>query len=234
MSSEPDDMKASTGGEAPAPVARKRPHPIIVFLVGFAISLGVGLLFQLVTSPETLEGAKTAQESWKTSVEMQQPFAVATQYWDDVTRIWNGGQSSSDSYSLDGGRGGGIATPVMALAVTGTRLFETGGIWALLNLVLAALAIAVYNYRRSNGLTIFFDDFVGNGLVAPFLIVGVASVFALALQLVMLVAVTLVGWVTHLAAAAAGATGVAGFCWFCFTELGKKGVEHVVTPKFRV
>jgi hypothetical protein len=233
-----DNTKPVTGGEQPpAPQdggGRKRPHPLIVFVIGFAISLVVGWVFQQITNPETLAGAKAAQDSWRVAVETSQPFAVVSQYWDDVQMIWNGAPPDPDSYSLSNSGGGGIATPAVALAITGTRLFEAGGMWALINLALAALAIAVYNYRRTKGLSIFFDDYVGNILAGPFLLIGVSSVIALVLQIVMGAALAVLGWMTDLAAVAAGATGIAGFCWYCFTELGKKGVEHAVTPKFKV
>ena len=238
MTINPDDMKPAAGGEQASPAqdapVRKRPHPVILFVIGFAISLLIGAIFQQLTNKDALASAKAAQDSWRVAVETSQPFAVATQYWEDVQTVWRGAPPNPDAYSLGGSGGGGIGTPVVALAITGTRLFEAGGVWALLNLALAGLALAVYNYRRTNGLSIFFEDFVGNFIAGPFLLIGLSSVIALVLQVVMMAALAALGWVTDLAAVAAGTTGIAGFCWFCFTELGKKGVEHAVTPKFKV
>jgi hypothetical protein len=251
----PDDMKPAGGDAQPSPQAtapasplaapapqvsaptqptpRKPLSRVAIFIIGFAISLAIGWLVQEATNPETLASAKQAQDSWKIAVETSQPFAILDQYWNDVQTIWNGAPPDPDTYSLSNSGGGGIATPIIALAVTGTRLFETGGVWALINLALAGLSIAVYNYRRTRGDSIFFDDYVGNVIMGPFLLIGISSVIALVLQVVMAVALAALSWVTDLAAAAAGATGVVGFCWFCLTELGKKGAEHVITPKFK-
>jgi hypothetical protein len=204
---------------------------ILIWVIGFFISLAAGWVVERVTEPEMLRAAKEAQDGWIKAASATSPFSVATTYWEDIQIAWRGAPPNSDHYDINASKGAGIATPIVALFITGSRFFEAGGISVIVQLLLGALAVALFNYNRSKGQTIFFEDGITNLLLAPVAIVLAASFIGLVLQLVMLGALYALSWVTGLAAAAAGATGIAGFCWFCFTKLSEKGIEHVATPK---
>lgn len=202
----------------------------VVFIVGFAISLAIGAAVERITEQEFLETAEAAQAEWIEAVSKTSPIGVAQTFWTEISGAFTG-DSSSGAWSASGGKGHGIASPLVALAMTVWRLAYTSGLFGIIQLALAALAIAVFNYRRSHGDTILFDEYLTNLIGGPVAIVATASVIGLVLWGVMLGALYALSWITGLAAAAAGATGVVGFCWFCLTKLGEKGAEHIVTPK---
>jgi len=218
----------------PGDPPKRKPNKLLVFIAGFFMSLAIGWAIENITDREFLESATEAQAGWIEAVSQTSPIAVAGTFWDELQFAMTGhrgdysGTAPFDS-NMSGGQG--IASPVYALVITATRFFADGGISALIQLALGALAVAVFNFRRTKGEGIFFDELPVNIVVGPIAIVACASLIGLILQGVMLGALYALSWITGLAAAAAGATGIVGFCWFCVTKLGEKGVEHVATPK---
>jgi hypothetical protein len=227
-----DNHTTLPSGEQPPP--KRKPNNIIVFIAGFFMSLAIGWAIENVTDREFLESATEAQSGWIEAVSQTSPIAVAGTYWEELEAAMTGhrgGYSGLAPFDSDMSGSQGIASPVYALVITATRFFADGGISALVQLALGALAVAVFNFRRTKGEGIFFDHLATNIILGPVAIVACASIIGLVLQGVMLGALYALSWVTGLAAAAAGATGVVGFCWYCVTKLGEKGVEHVATPK---
>lgn len=218
-------------GDAPPP--KRRLNKVIVFIAGFFMSLAIGWLIENVTDREFLEGAKQAQDGWIKAVSETSPIAVGSTYMDELGAAFSGHHTNPASYTFDSDMSGGqgIASPVVALVITATRFLSEGGITAIVQLILGALAVAAFNFQRTEGKGIFFDELWTNLFLGPVAIVLLASLIGLILQGLMLGSLYALSWVTGLAAAAAGATGVVGFCWFCLTKLGEKGVEHVATPK---
>ncbi len=212
---------------------KRRLNKVVVFIAGFFMSLAIGWLVEHVTDREFLEGAKEAQDGWITAVSETSPIAVGTTYVDELQAAFSGHRTDKNSYTFNGDMSGGqgIASPLVALVITATSFFALGGVSAIVQLVLGALAVAVFNFVRTKGENIFFDELWTNLFLGPVLIIIAASLIGLILQGAMLGSLYALSWVTGLAAAAAGATGVVGFCWFCLTKLGEKGVEHVATPK---
>lgn len=227
-----DNHTTTPLGEQPPP--KRKLNKIIVFIAGFFMSLAIGWAVENVTDREFLESATEAQAGWIEAVSNTSPIAVAGTFWDELQAAMTGHRgaySGLTNFDSDMSGSQGIASPVYALVITATRFLAEGGISALVQLVLGALALAVFNFQRTKGEGIFFDNFALNIVLGPIAIVVLASLIGLVLQGIMLGALYALSWVTGLAAAAAGATGVVGFCWFCITKLGEKGVEHVATPK---
>jgi hypothetical protein len=194
-----------------------------IWAIGFVISLAVGWMIERVTDAEFLEGAREAQADWIAAVSQTSPIAVAGTYIDELSKAAG---NSSNNYS-----GAGIASPLIALASTVSQFFAAGGLATVVQLGLGALAVALYNFRRTKGVGVFFDHFPVNLALGPVAIVLAASLIGLIMQIAMLGALYALSWITGLAAAAAGATGVVGFCWYCLSKLGEKTVEHVATPR---
>lgn len=220
-----DETERKTG------LASRLGKRVIGILVGLVITLIVGAIAERVTSPEWLAEAKEAQAGWIDAVSDTSPMKVGELY---VTELQSSlsGDTSHGGYSGAGApEGRGLQSPFWALAITGARLWDATGVVSLVQLALGALAFFVLNFWRTKGETIFIGDFWLSMILAPLAIVLLASVLGWVLLGIMLGALSALSWVTGLAASAAGATGVVGFCWLCFTELTKKGAEHVITPK---
>jgi hypothetical protein len=211
---------------------RKRPPAWAIWLITFAISLGVGLVFDHLTSEKILNGAVQAQGEWIAAVESTSPIAVATAYWENLQTAANGRPPGEPRYDFEETRGAGVWTPIVALYSTGESLVRTGGLTALLQLALGALAVAVYNHNRTRGRSIFYDEMMTNILLGPLAIILAASAIGLALWLIMLAALYTLSGITQLAASLAGVCGVGGFCWYCAQKLAEKRVETILTPKF--
>lgn len=226
-----DNQTTAPPGEQPPP--KRKPNKLIVFIAGFFMSLAIGWLVEHVTDREFLEGAKEAQDGWIKAVSETSPIAVGTTYIDELQAAFSGHRTDKNSYTFNSDMSGGqgIASPFMALVITAISFFALGGVSAIVQLVLGALAVAVFNFARTEGKGIFFDELWTNIFFGPIAIIIAASLIGLILQGAMLGSLYALSWITGLAAAAAGATGVVGFCWFCLTKLGEKGVEHVATPK---
>ena len=227
-------MSEGTTGEA-APRKKRWGMRVLFFLIAFFISLAIGKGFEMASDPELLAEAKHAQQEWMETVSRTSPVAVASTYWVELNGAW-WGESSDGAWSAfeANGKGKGIVTPVYALVVTGARFFYEGGIPIVIQLVLGALGVAVFNFMRSRGQTILFDNELTTLLLGPIAVILAASMIGMILWLLMQGGLYLLGWATNFAAWAVGATGVVGFCIFCFGELGKKGVEHVLTSKLKV
>ena len=211
---------------------RKRPPAWVIWLTGFAVSLAVGLVFDHLTKKAVLDGAVRAQGRWIAAAESTSPVAVAGAYWENLQTAWRGRSPGEISYDFDGSRGAGLWSPVVALFSTGASLYETGGLTALLQLVLGALGVAAYNHSKSRGQSIFFEDLFANLLLGPVVIVLAASVIGFALWAIMLGALYTLSWITQLAASLTGVCSVGGFCWYCVRKLGEKRAETILTPKF--
>jgi hypothetical protein len=204
---------------------------IASILVGLAISLVVGKIVETVSDREWLESATEVQSAWMDAVAQTSPVGVATTYWDELSAAFGDHQVDSDFLMGVRPHSVGVMSPLVALFYTAGRFFDSGGFTAIIQLALGALALAVMNFLRRNGQSIFFDDLYLNLFALPALIVLFASLIGMVLWGVMMGSLYALSWVTSLAAAAAGATGVVGFCWLCITKLGEKGAEHVMTPK---
>lgn len=226
-------MSEETSGEA-APKKKRLSMRILFFFLAFFISIAIGKAFEMASDPETLATAKAAQVEWMQTVQGTSPIAVASTYWTELNGAW-WGESSEGAWSAfeANGKGKGIVTPVYALVMTGARFFYEGGVPIVIQLVLGALGVAVFNFVRTNGQTILFENELTTLLFGPIAIILSASVIGLVLWVLMTGGLYLLGWATDFAAWAVGATGIAGFCVFCFGELGKKGVEHIITPKLK-
>jgi len=224
-------MSQETSGEA-APRKKSWPLRVLFFFIAFFISIAIGKAFEVASDPELLAEAKVAQREWVDTVSGTSPVAVASTYWVELNGAW-WGESSEGAWSAfeAGGKGKGIVTPVYALVMTGARFFYEGGVPIVIQLALGALGVAVLNFLRSNGQTILFDNELTTLLFGPIAVILAASLIGMALWGLMQAGLFLLGWATDFAAWAVGATGIVGFCLYCFGELGKKGVEHVLTPK---
>ncbi len=124
-----------------------------------------------------------------------------------------------------------LLIPLAAVLHAATRLSSGGNggvVFAIAQLVLGLGAFLVLTAWMRSSHEPGFGNFAANLFLAPVAAVALGSVMALALQWLMMAALIAFGWTTSLAVGAAGASGFAGGCWFCFTELTKKGVEHVV------
>jgi hypothetical protein len=221
-------MTENTEGK---PARKTWTRRIASLLVGLAISLVVGKIVETVSDREWLESATEVQSAWMEAVAQTSPVGVATAYWDELSAAFGDHQVDSDFLMGVRPSSAGIMSPLMALFYTAGRFFDSGGITAIIQLALGALALAVMNFVRRNGQSIFFDDFLLNLFALPALVILFASLIGMVLWGVMMGALTALSWVTSLAAAAAGATGIVGFCWLCLTKLGEKGAEHVMTPR---
>lgn len=203
---------------------------VLSILVGLVITLIVGAVAERVTSPEWLASAKEAQADWIDAVANTSPISVATIFGDELQSALSGDATKGWS-GVGAPEGRGLQSPFYALAFTAARLSDSAGVTALVQLALGALAFAVFNFWRTRGETIFIGDFWLTLILAPLGIIALASLIGMVLWGLMIGALYALSWATGLAATAAGATGVAGFAWFCFTELTKKGAEHIITPK---
>ncbi|MFT3722729.1 MAG: hypothetical protein QM773_04000 [Hyphomonadaceae bacterium] len=226
-------MSEETTGEA-VPQKKRWPMRVLFFFIAFFISIAIGKVFEVVSDPETLVSAKATQQEWLHTVEGTSPIAVASTYWLELKGAWTGDFSEGawSAFEADG-KGKGIVTPVYALVITGARFFYEGGIPIIIQLVLGALGVAVFNFMRTNGETILFENELTTLLFGPIAVILAASIIGMVLWALMTGGLYALGWATDFAAWAIGATGIAGFCVFCFGELGKKGVEHVLTPKLK-
>ena len=226
-----DNHTTTPSGDQKPP--KRRLNKIVVFIAGFFISLAIGWLVEHVTDREFLDSAKEAQDGWIHAVSETSPIAVGATYVDELQAAFSGHPTAANPTAFDGDMSGGqgIASPVFALVITATTFFTQGGVSAIVQLILGALAVGVFNFMRTKGKDVFFDELATNIFLGPIAIIIAASLIGLVLQGLMLGALYALSWITGLAAAAAGATGIVGFCWFCATKLGEKGVEHIATPR---
>jgi len=203
---------------------------IASILVGLVISLIIGAIIERITDKEWLAEAEAAQAGWIDAVAQTSPVGVAAIYWDELSAAWGDGQADSDIF-LGVRPKVGLFSPVVAFGFTLARFFYSGGITAIVQIVIGMLAVAVINFVVSDGEHVSFDDLTLNAFFGPLATIAAASLIGMALWAVMMGSLYALSWVTGLAAAAAGATGIAGFCYLCITKLGEKGAEHVMTPK---
>lgn len=201
--------------------------------IGLAISLAAGAIVERVSDAEWLDQAKTVQTQWIDAVGQTSPVGVATTYWDEVTAIMGGGAAHTDFMMGVRPHSVGILSPLVALGYTAGRLFEAGGITAMIQLGLGLLLVAVFNFISSDGKSIFFDELYANVFLFPVGAIVIGSLIGMVLWGVMMAALYLLSWITSLAAMAAAATGIAGFCYTCITKLAEQGMEHVATPKLK-
>ena len=227
-------MSDDASSEA-APKRKRWPMRLLFFFLAFFISIAIGKAFEMASDAELLAEARVAQQEWIKTVSGTSPVAVASTYWSELNGAW-WGESRDGAWSAfeANGKGKGMVTPVYALIMTGARFFYEGGIPIIIQLVLGALGVAVFNFLRSRGQTILFDNELTTLLFGPIAVILAASVIGMVLWALMQGGLYLLGWATDFAAWAVGATGIVGFCAFCFGELGKKGVEHVLTSKLKV
>jgi hypothetical protein len=216
-----------TGAAAESPKPKKTwMRRIAGIVVGLVISLIVGKIVESVSDPAWLAEADAAQKQWIVTVGETSPVGVAAIYWDEITAFMDGQSEAGvrlTSFNL--------ASPLVALWHTAERIINSGGILAMIQLALGALALAVINFLNSNGKSIFFDEMPSNALGIPLGVIFFASLIGGGLWLVLMGALYLLTWITGLAVWAAGATGIVGFCWLCITKLSEKGAEHVLTPR---
>ncbi len=226
-------MSEQSAGEA-APKKKRWGVRILLVVVTFFVSIGVSKAFEIASAPQLLADAELAQKQWINAVSSTSPVAVVSTYWVELNGAW-WGESSEGAWSAfeANGKGKGIVTPVYALVMTGARFFYEGGAPIMIQLALGALGVAVFNFLRSKGQTILFDNELTTLLFGPIAVILAASVIGMILWLLMLGGLMLLGEFTKFAGWAAGATGVVGFGLYCFSELGKKGVEHVLTSKLK-
>lgn len=204
---------------------------IVGLLVGLAVTLIIGAIAERVTDAEWLMEAKDAQSQWIGAVAETSPISVATTFWTELQGAISGDTSQGAWSAIDAPDGHGISSPAFAFLFTAMKLWYASGFAAIVQLVLGALAFAVFNFHRTKGETIFIGDFWLTLIISPLAIVALASLIGMVLWGLMMGALNALSWITGLAATAAGATGVVGFCWLCVTELTKKGAEHVITPE---
>jgi hypothetical protein len=226
-------MSEQLPGEA-APRKKRWGVRLLLFVATFFVSIGVSKAFEIASDPQLLVDAELAQKQWINAVSSTSPIAVVSTYWIELNGAW-WGESSEGAWSAfeANGKGKGIVTPVYALVMTGARFFYEGGVPIMIQLALGALGVAVFNFLRSKGQTILFDNELTTLLFGPIAVILAASVIGMILWLLMLGGLMLLGEFTKFAGWAVGATGVVGFCLYCFSELGKKGVEHVLTSKLK-
>lgn len=203
---------------------------IASILVGLLVSLLIGAVLERVTDKEWLAEAKAAQDGWVKAVEQTSPVGVAVIYWDELSAAWGDGQADSDIF-LGVRPKVGLFSPVVAFGFTIARFFYSGGVTAIVQIIIGLLAVAVINFIVSDGENVTFDDLTLNAVFGPLATIAAASLIGMALWVLMMGSLMFLGWITGLAAAAAGATGIAGFCYLCVTKLTEKGAEHVITPK---
>ncbi len=200
-------------------------------VIGLAVSLAVGKVVEVVSDPVWLAEADAAQKQWIAAVGESSPIGVATIYWDEITATMGDGKADTDYGHGIRSTSAGVGAPFLAFWYTAGRIIDSGGIVAIVQLALGALAVVVMNFLNSGGKTIFFQETQANIIGLPLCIILFASLLGGALWLVLMAALYLLGWITSLAVWAAGATGIVGFCWLCITKLSEKGVEHIATPK---
>lgn len=204
---------------------------VVGLLVGLVVTLIVGAIAERVTDAEWLVQAKDAQSQWIGAVAETSPISVATTFWTELQGAISGDTSQGAWSAIETPDGHGISSPAYAFIFTALKLWHTSGLAAIVQLVLGALAFAVFNFWRTKGETIFIGEFWLTLIIAPLAIIALASIIGMVLWGLMMGALYALSWITGLAATAAGATGVVGFCWLCITELTKKGAEHVITPE---
>lgn len=211
----------------------------VVLVVGFAISLLVGRVFETISDRDTLTTAQRVQAQWFAALSDASPFAVADAFNDRLGAILAEGQAhlefNADGEAVNVTSDGDLARPLVApiKAFLGTIFgFATeGGVVGLTLLAMGALSVGVVNLRMSRGKHAFFNPPIANYFIGPFAVIIAASLIAVALKAVMLAALGGLSWLTSLAGGAAGATGIAGFCWYCVVKLGEKGAEHALTAR---
>jgi hypothetical protein len=204
--------------EAEKASGRKRPPEWAIWLIGFAISLAIGLVFDHLTNKTVLARIENAQIGWIAAAETTTPFGVADAYWKNLQ---------------EAAKGSMFWSPVLALASTAETLARSGGLIGLLELALGALGVATYNYRKSSGRSIFFEDGIANILLGPVAIIAAASVIGLALWLIMWAALHTLGNFITVASSLCGGCSVLGFCSYCVKKLAEKHTEELLTPKFK-
>ena len=217
---------APTTAAAPSWVQRLGRRAVII-LIGLVVSLLAGKVVESASDPVWLEEAKLAQEEWIDVVGQTSPIGVAAIYWDEISAAMGGGQTATGERRTSAG----VASPLMAFWYTAERIINSGGIVAMVQLALGALALAVINFLNSGGKSLLFNEAQANIIGIPLSVIFFASLIGGVLWVVLMGALYLLSWVTGLAVWAAGATGIVGFCWLCVTKLAEKGTEHVLTPK---
>lgn len=210
-------------------ITRKR---VISFAIAFAISLTIGKLVESVTDREALVGFYRAQGIWYQTVNDLNPLSLLHTYVSKTVAAFYGHLRDDGSST-----GAGVWAPLKGIWYLLTDVYRQGSVFTILQLAFGALVLGALNLKRTGGKTVLLGNPDADGrtflnlILWPPVAVVVASLLALALQLLMLTALGLFQWFTGLAAMAAGWTGVGGVCWLCFKELTERGIEHVVTPK---
>lgn len=83
------DMTANEPRRGPS-----RLRKIFIFFLGFPVSLALGWLFGILTSPETYRAAEQTQRAWYTTVAQLSPVALVTGYGKDVLHVMGTGDTS--------------------------------------------------------------------------------------------------------------------------------------------
>ena len=131
-------------------------------------------------------------------------------------------------------KGGGILAPFWALYRTWTRLTYDGGIsylYAFAQLGAGLLGVLLLTNLATNGRQTWPDHPVGWLILFPAGLIGCASVLAFIFKWLMIGALTMLSWLTDLAAISAGAAGFAGFCWWVIVKLAEYSTQEALTPK---
>lgn len=210
-------------------ITRKR---VLGFAIAFAISLSIGKLVESMTDRDTLVGLYRMQGIWIRTVHDLNPLSLLYTYVHDTVAAAHGHLRDDGSST-----GAGLWAPLKGMWYLLSDVYRQGSVFTILQLGSGALVLGALNLKRTDGKTVLLGNPAADGrtflnlVLWPPAAVLVASVLALALQVLMLGALGLFHWVTGLAAMAAGWTGVGAVCWFCFRKLGEQGIEHIVTPK---
>jgi hypothetical protein len=196
------------------------------FASGLFATIVVGWLVENLMDAEWVEAAKAAQADWMAAIEATRPLDIVGTSWTALVDAFT--VSGPGDMSL------GIAAPLVALWSIVEQLWMSSGIAGLVQLGLAALGLAVFNFVRSDGDTVFFGDTMATAVGMPLAIIALASVGGLVLWLLMQGALVLLGGISSLAPTSAAVGGIAGACIFCVREAIKKGAESALTVKLKV
>lgn len=210
-----------------------------MFVAAFAVSLAVGRAFEFAADSQTLAAALRVQRGWISALSEMAPWEVVKTYNANLSEIaeWSREEVWTDDagvvHSRDRNLGAAVLLlPLLALGQTILALAGAGGVAGLVQIAMAAGALALINLHWTKGRSVFFPAHgVVNAVGVPLAIILGAGLLAVALKAAMIAALGALSWATALAATAAGATGVAGFSWYCLQKLGEKGAEHALTSK---
>src|SRR5215813_11039522 len=110
-------------GQAPnaqAPKKKSWQRRVIIFVIGFAISLVVGRIVQTVSDPLWLAQAKIDQDHLIETIGHTSPIGVASRFWTELVGAFNGDATNGSEAGLMG-KGMGFWSPIIALYFTVMR-----------------------------------------------------------------------------------------------------------------